>query len=118
MDIVKEKENWVVKIPTNQPIDEQLLVELKFSLLAQQWYEESKLFSFAKQRETPTYHAILAIGKEIIPLIIKELERGKNVWFSALKKLSGANPVQEESKGNPQKMAADWIQWAKNGKWI
>ncbi|HAI76622.1 MAG TPA: hypothetical protein DCM08_10275 [Microscillaceae bacterium] len=113
MDILKDKENWIIKISAGENIDDTLLFEIKFKLLAAQWYEEIKYFSFARQRENETYFHLLAMGKSIVPFMIQELVRGKNVWFAALQKLTQDNPVKKEHIGKPDLMANDWIEWAK-----
>ncbi|TAE72751.1 MAG: hypothetical protein EAZ85_08920 [Bacteroidetes bacterium] len=113
MNIVKENQNWVIKISEEEHINDSLLLQIKFKLLAEQWYDETKYFSFAKQIENETYFHILAMGKTIVPFIINELENGKNVWFNILKKLTHDNPIKQQNIGKPNLMANDWIEWAK-----
>ncbi len=119
MTLLKEKENWVVQIPCEQPINEALFAELRFSLLAQKWYEETRFLSFASQREAnPTYQAILAMGNTILPYLFRELEAGETAWFGALRHLTQANPVLPEHKGKHELAKQDWLQWAKEQKII
>ncbi len=108
----------MVKIPRYEKVNAHVLRELTFKLLANQWYEESRFFSFAKQRQTATYREILALGDAIVPLVIQELQAGKHLWFHALKTLTKQNPVAELHQGNPEKMAEDWIRWAEVNKLI
>jgi len=44
-----------------------------------------------------SYRAIIALGPEVIPLILAELEKESDDWFWALAILTGANPVPEDA---------------------
>jgi hypothetical protein len=59
----------------------------------------------------PAYRAIIALGEPAIPLILDELVRDVDHWFSALKAITGANPVRPEDRGNLVKMAESWVEW-------
>lgn len=112
MIIDKEQDNWVIRIPTQMSINEKLFLEIKFLMLAQKWYEETRFFSFAQDREkNESYQAILAMGKEILPFILKEMQNKGVLWFSALRAISGENPMKPEHKGNTEKIKQDWIAW-------
>ena len=62
----------------------------------------------------PAYQAIIALGPEVIPLLLKELESSPDHWFWALKELTGENPVTPDSRGNISEMAKCWLAWGKN----
>ncbi len=112
MIIDKEENTWVIRIPTQENFNERLFLEIKFLMLTQKWYEETRLFSFAKDREnSESYQAILAMGKDILPFILKEIQKNGNLWFSALRVISGENPMLPEHKGNVEKIKQDWLQW-------
>lgn len=114
MTLLREKENWVVQIPYQQALNDELFTELRFNLLAQKWYDETRFLSFASQREaSPTYQTIMAMGSVILPYIFRELEMGETVWFGALRQLTQANPVLPEHKGKHELVKQDWLQWAK-----
>jgi hypothetical protein len=64
--------------------------------------------------EHPSYRAIIALGEPAVPFILEELARYPDWWFSALKAITGANPIHPDDRGNLGKMAAAWIQWGRS----
>lgn len=69
--------------------------------------------SSAGLAEHPAYQQIIGMGPEVIPLLLRELEREPDHWFRALHALTGANPVPRESRGNVREMAAAWLRWGR-----
>jgi hypothetical protein len=90
-------------------------IEEKFNQLASRWREETmKLSSTQQITSTFTYSALCAMGKEILPLIFRELERGAGHWFTALRAINyPENPVKPSDVGNRRKMAEAWLRWAR-----
>jgi hypothetical protein len=89
--------------------------EEKFRRLARQWREETMKVSSTQQiTSTFTYSALCAMGKEILPLIFREIEQGAGHWFTALRAINYPDdPVKPEETGNRRKMAEAWLQWAR-----
>jgi hypothetical protein len=50
---------------------------------------------------------------EVIPFLLRELEREPDHWFRALHALTGAHPVPAESRGKVHEMAVAWLRWAR-----
>ena len=69
--------------------------------------------SSARLAEHPAYQQIIAMGPEVVPLLLRELERQPDHWFRALHALTGADPVPDASRGKIQEMAAAWLQWGR-----
>jgi len=86
----------------------------KFRRLASRWREETmKLSSTHQITSTFTYQALCAMGKEVLPLIFREIEGGAGHWFTALRAINyPENPVRPQDVGNRQKMTEAWLQWA------
>ena len=64
----------------------------------------------------PPYQRIVALGPQVIPEILRELEREPDLWFSALERLTGADPVHPRDYGDIKAMARSWLSWAqRNG---
>jgi hypothetical protein len=61
-----------------------------------------------------SYQRIIGLGPAVLPLIFRELERETDHWFWALAAITGANPVQPESRGSVPEMAQAWLAWARN----
>jgi len=86
----------------------------EFERLAEQWRRDTKYLSTAKRMaEHPAYRQIVALGHAIVPLILADLERTGDHWFSALRDITGANPVPEASRGRISEMAQAWLKWGR-----
>jgi hypothetical protein len=92
--------------------------EQHFRALVSQWKRERGPYSSsAKLAEHSTYQQIIALGKEVIPLLLRELEREPDHWFRALSALTGVDPVPEASRGKLPEMAAAWLRWGQEQGW-
>jgi hypothetical protein len=70
--------------------------------------------SSARLAEHPPYQEIIRMGSEVIPLLLRELERAPDHWFRALRALTGADPVPEKSHGKSPEMAQAWLCWGRD----
>ena len=88
--------------------------ERQFLELAATWKRErGPHSSSARLCDHPAYRAIVALGPEVVPLLLRELERAPDHWFRALHALTGADPVAPESRGKLPEMAAAWLRWGR-----
>lgn len=86
--------------------------EAEFMRLADQWVEDTgHLSNVATKARHPAYQAIIQMGEEAIPFLLRELERSPNDWFAALYRITGADPIQKSSYGIVEEMADAWIAW-------
>lgn len=53
------------------------------------------------------------MGEEVVPLLLRELERKSGQWFGALKSITGEDPVPKEHKGSTKEMTKAWLEWGK-----
>ena len=84
----------------------------EFRSLAEQWREETGIFSFERQwAQHPAYNRILGMGEKAVPLILQELRERPYHWFGALRTITGENPVPPEAAGNFGAMAEAWLEW-------
>jgi hypothetical protein len=67
--------------------------------------------SSARLTDHPAYQQIIALGPEVVPLLLRELARSPDHWFRALHALTGADPVPSESRGKMREMAEAWLRW-------
>jgi hypothetical protein len=101
-----EPTRWL-NIGTNKP---RATLQQKFKQLAANWKTETGSQSITTLRyASPYYHSILAMGKDVIPLILSELRRSPDWWFEALKTLADFTPVKPGMKFNEAVSA--WIEW-------
>ncbi len=88
--------------------------EERFHHLVATWKRErGPHSSSARLAEHPAYQQIIAMGPEVVPLLLRELEREPDHWFRALHALMGADPVPAESRGKVREMAAAWLRWGR-----
>jgi hypothetical protein len=89
-------------------------LEDRFQQLAAEWRRGvGPLSSVTKIVQHPAYQAIIALGYEVVPLILRDLERRPDHWFTALRTLTGADPIAPEERGRMDRMAAAWIRWGR-----
>lgn len=90
-----------------------------FIKYSKQWKQETAgLSSPSSIRMNRNYQKIIGIGEQVIPLILRELEREADDWFYALEMLvdDNENPITEEMGFNESVQA--WIKWGKDRKVI
>jgi hypothetical protein len=106
---VKDASNPAETTVTTGPEGEQ-----RFHELVAAWKRErGPHSSSARLAEHPAYQQIIGMGPDVVPLLLRELEREPDHWFRALHTLTGANPVSATSCGNVQEMAAAWLRWGR-----
>ncbi|MCT7965838.1 hypothetical protein NG799_05765 [Laspinema sp. D1] len=89
-------------------------VEKTFLELAEQWRRETRgISSTNKASMHPLYQQIIGMGKAVIPLLLRELERNSGQWFWAIKAISREDPVPPEKRGQTQEMIRYWLEWGK-----
>lgn len=89
----------------------------KFNQLIFQWHKEcGATSSITKVISCPAYLRIIAMGPDVIPLILRQLESEgdePDFWFWALQLLTGANPVPQDAQGDMKRIAEIWLDWAR-----
>jgi hypothetical protein len=100
---------------------EQSLENLFFQLVAE-WREATENISSLTQiLSHPAYQRIIDLGKRgepVLPLILKDLDKRRGYWATALQTISGENPVDSKHIGNPTKVREDWLKWGKRRGYI
>jgi hypothetical protein len=100
-----------------QGIDAEL--ELIFSGLANTWREATSGYSLTIRRYAhPSYQSILALEpkKQVISLILKELEIRPDRWFEALKALTSQNAAFNAKSF--EETVQCWLEWGRSEKYI
>jgi hypothetical protein len=84
----------------------------RFRALASLWEEETAPLSSITQKAIhPAYQEIIGLGRDVLPLILRELQQRPAQWFWALRAITGENPVKPEQQGRVREMASAWVQW-------
>jgi len=85
-----------------------------FTRLAEQWRRETRGVSSTDELiRHPAYQQIIGMGKAVIPLLLRELERNSGRWFWALNKITEEDPVSPEFRGRTQEMIKAWLKWGR-----
>lgn len=89
-------------------------LDLAFRDLVRQW-KAGRGHSSSPRRlaQHPAYRAIVAMGWPAVPLLLAELQRSPDLWFSALREITKQDPVTEEAKGDLAAMASAWLGWGR-----
>lgn len=86
----------------------------QFRALADHWYEESRFqSSIPLITGLPSYQAVIGLGPSVVPLILREMETRPGFWFTALRAITGENPVRPEHRGDVARMVTDWLAWGR-----
>lgn len=105
---IRRKAAVFISIPAEMDIASE------FQVLANEWYEQTGAdSSLTRITGNPSYLRIIALGKRVIPLILRELQKHPAPWFVALRALTGEQTIGKEHAGNFSKMAESWVTWGK-----
>ena len=94
-------------------------VERLFSEQAEKWQRETGHLSSPTQRMMhPSYQAILGMGREhereIVTLLIRDLQQSGRSWFGALSYITKENPIGRNDAGKMDKMVGAWVRWGRD----
>lgn len=90
------------------------VLEEQFHTLAEDWREATLLqSSLSEITAHPAYRAIINLGQDVVPLLLRELEVRPSLWFTAIREITGVNPVRPEDRGHVDKMTRAWLRWGK-----
>ena len=86
--------------------------EMEFGKLSKEWEDQTAFLSSIQAKIChPAYLSILALGKQVVPFILKQLQKKPDFWFPALRAITKENPVHSNDVGNLRKMTEAWLQW-------
>lgn len=89
-------------------------VAQKFHALASEWLRDTGIVSNPVEIFMhPAHVKLLGMGPEILPLVLKEVEKMSGHWFMILDAISPENPVTPEDETSPERTARAWIEWGK-----
>lgn len=92
----------------------QEFIEGPFRALVDQWLSDNRYeSSLTAMTSHPAYRQIIRLGPAAVPLVLRELERSPNHWFTALNMMTGVDPVRPEDQGDLDAMAAAWLRWGR-----
>lgn len=94
-------------------------LERKFQSLVDVWRREIGGYSLLNRIVAhPAYREIIGMGEAALPLIFADLQQEPDHWFTALREITGANPVPEADLGRLDAMRDHWLQWGRENGYI
>jgi hypothetical protein len=89
-------------------------LEATFQEFARKWRNETAAMSSITMKSMhPAYQRIIGMGLQVVPLILKEMERTRGHWFWALHAITGENPVAPEDAGDIEQMTMAWLEYGR-----
>ena len=86
----------------------------RFHQLADTWRAATRFLSSPPEAcAHPTYREIVALGPDVVPLLLAELAVAPDLWFAALRELTDADPVPPADCGRMRTMAEHWLAWGR-----
>ena len=105
--------------PASEDVRTTTDAQARFERLAAEWkHETAHLSSLSMIAEHRAYQEIMGMGKEAIPLILRDLKDSPAQWFWALRSITGESPVRPEDRGDVYAMTAAWLDWGKDRQYI
>jgi hypothetical protein len=100
------------RFPPLRPVTEE-----DFKALVKQWRDETWFHSsLSKKYMHPAYQAIIGLGKEGLPFVLRELNQGKNYWFYALRLMARENAA--EGIADFEDARAAWLTWGYRNNYL
>jgi hypothetical protein len=77
------------------------------------WWKHDTEFQSSPTRTAmhPAYQRIIGMGREVLPLILRDLEATQAPWFWALQAIAGTDPIPVSDRGYIDRMTRAWIRW-------
>jgi hypothetical protein len=94
-------------------------IEQRFRRLKGQWYADTRVLSNSgKIMDHPAMWAIIAMGKDVVPLILRDLQDDPSLLVWALPKITGENLAPPRIEGGFLKWNVDagieaWLRWGR-----
>jgi hypothetical protein len=103
-----------VKPPARMSRQPSRAMERRFADLVTWWRRDTEyLSSLTDIINHPAYQAIILMGTPAIPLILRELRERPDHWFTALRAISGNDPVAVKNRGDLDAMTKTWLEWGR-----
>jgi len=95
--------------------DREAVLAEAFRVLADEW-RSSRRFrsSLTEITEHPAYRAIVQLGNEVVPVLLRELQQRPEPWFAALREITGHDPVRSGQRGDMKAMRQAWLSWGRD----
>jgi hypothetical protein len=89
-------------------------IKTEFEILADWWEQETRNISSPKMIANHFgLQAIVDLGEDVVPLILRRMSHRPWFWFNALMQLTkeAVDPITPDMRGDMQKMTDAWLRW-------
>jgi hypothetical protein len=94
-------------------------LEQRFRELSENWERETgSLSSLSKRVMNRNYQAIVGMGEQVVPILLRDLRDNRRDWFWALSAITRENPIDRADAGRVDRMIAAWIDWGKKKRML
>lgn len=95
----------------------------RFRELADRWRDETgMLSSVTKILKHPAYLEILRMAKAdkaaMLPLVLRELQDTKGLWFDLLRTVAPETPVTDDIRSDPKRVREAWLRWGQQNNYL
>ena len=105
--------------PASEDVRNVTDAQAEFERLAVEWKQgTAHLSSLSMIAEHRAYQEIIGMGKEVIPLILRDLQDSHAQWFWALRSIARESPVRPEDRGDVHAMTIAWLDWGRDRHYI
>ena len=85
-------------------------LEQRFAGLAERWWLEAGGRSISTQMmDSDAFREIVALGEQVVPLILREMEHSHMHWHLALWEITGEHPESAVQPGKIDQVCAAWL---------
>lgn len=103
----------VQEFPSESPVETRSTKEW-FRHFAGRWSSEiSHISSSTRAIANPNYQAIIKLGWDVVPLMLRDLHDGQGYWYPALAAITGIRPFDRKDAGNTRRMTEAWLNWGR-----
>ena len=87
-------------------------LETEFREHAEKWARDTRFTSSTSSMiKHPSYQTIVAMGYDVVPLLLQDLRDNGRFWFWALTEITGDNPIDPADAGVIKNMTNSWLDW-------
>jgi hypothetical protein len=96
----------------------QSLLEREFNQRAERWKKQTSMHSSLTTKFMhEDYQSIMAMGEQVIPLILRRLQKAPDHWFWALKHLARGEDAARDTRTMSEATEA-WLKWGREKRYI
>lgn len=87
-------------------------LELEFHKVVDKWRKDTQhASSIGRMIKHPSYQRVIEMGRDVLPLLFRELDAHGDHWLVALNSITGEDPAKPDSTFNEAVQA--WLTWGK-----